>query len=138
MGSQFRRDRRRASADRADFLASLKGSTTHRAHKADHKTPMLCRQVERALSLWIGECGDDAVGQLTVVAALPAPNASHLVVQLGVPKQLDVTMQELLERIDRITPAARYAIGQSISRKRVPSVTLVPVALTSEGGDHAC
>lgn len=98
---------------------------------------MLCRQVERALRLALGEVGDDLVAQLEIDSAAPAPSASHLLVRVIVPPTVDAPVSEIVARLGRAAPRLRYAIAPSISRKRVPELSFVPVAShrSAEGGE---
>ncbi len=87
---------------------------------------MLCRQVQRALSLALGATGDDVLMLCSVDDVEPAPNASHLLVHVTVPR--DATTAEVLERIGRTSARLRYEVAQAISRKRVPALSWMPVA----------
>jgi ribosome-binding factor A len=132
MGSQNRRPARRdISAEREDFLSSLRSSSGSRdRNKTDHRAIMFCRQVQRSLAMALaGEVGDEMLQQLTVESVKPAPTCNHLLVSLGVPNGLHVPMSELLERIERITPIFRRAIAADCSRKRVPELSFIPVAI---------
>jgi ribosome-binding factor A len=91
----------------------------------------LCRQVERAVALALaGECHDEVLRELTVETVQPAGGTTQLVVQLRVP--------DVLERLDGRAARLRLAVASAISRKRVPTLTLICLpAAPVEGGGHA-
>ena len=128
MGNRRYSRGRRTSSDRTTFLSELMGPSASHRGKPDHKTAMLCRQVQRVLSLALdGDLGELSVGDVT-----PAPNAGHLLVELLVPPGVELSMAELMSRVDAASPRLRHAVAQSISRKRAPSLSFVPVA--AKGG----
>lgn len=115
---------RRSSSDRAAFLSELTGPSARQRGGPDHKTAMLCRQVQRILSLALdGDLVELSVGDVT-----PAPNAGHLLVELIVPPDVGGSIVELMSRVEAASPRLRHAVAQSISRKRAPSLSFVPVA----------
>jgi hypothetical protein len=89
---------------------------------------MLCRQVQRSLSLAIGELDEPALSGLSIGEVTPAPNAGHLLVELIVPADLDLPVPALLERMTIVGPRLRHLVAQSISRKRAPELSFIPVA----------
>ena len=94
---------------------------------------MLCRQVQRSLSLAIGgELDEPALSGVIIGEVRPAPNAGHLVVELILPADFELSMPELLARLDVVAPRLRHLVAQSISRKRAPELSFIPVA--SGGG----
>ena len=129
MGNRISRDRRRRASDRAVFLSELMGPSAGQRGKPDHKTAMLCRQVQRALSLAFAD--DSTLLDLTVGDITPAPSAGHLLVELIVSPAADEPLPTLLARVAAATPRLRHAVAQSITRKRAPELSFVPVA---EGG----
>lgn len=126
--------RRHRTPDRAAFLSELLGQTGGRREKPDHKTLMLCRQVQRTLSLALaGESHDDALAECSVGNVVPAPNAGHLLVELIVPATCHVPLADLLARAAAASPRLRHAIAQSITRKRAPELSFVPIAQAAGG-----
>ena len=116
------------------FLEELSGRSeqakTFRRQKSDHKTMQLCRQAERAISLALtGECDDDVLRALYVESVTPAPDASRLLVQVVVGRSAGegVTMQDVLQRLERVTGLLRAAVAQAVTRKRAPELTFVPL-----------
>ncbi len=74
-----RRSRRAATAsDSAELFFGSQGGG-----RRDHKTAQLCRQVFQALSMALGDCGDDVLRGLLVHDVDPAPNAGRLLVRVG-------------------------------------------------------
>lgn len=115
---------RRTPSDRTAFLSELMGPSARQRGGPDHKTAMLCRQVQRVLSLALdGDLADLSVGEVR-----PAPNAGHLLVELIVPPDVELPLAELMSRVDAAARRLRHVVAQSISRKRAPSLSFVPVA----------
>jgi ribosome-binding factor A len=120
------------------FLSNLTGRDVPGPDKPDHKTAMLCRQVERALRLALaGECDDGVLSELVIDSVMPAPNAGHLLVRVFVPATPDLSIVTVLERLARAKPKLRHLIGQSISRKRVPELSFAPLYMSKGGQDAA-
>jgi len=89
---RFTRRRRDKSAERSEFLNQL-FPTLSRPDKPDHKTAMLCKQVERLLSMSLGgEISDPVLARLSIDSVQSAPGAGHLLVRVIVPSDLDVSM----------------------------------------------
>lgn len=90
---------------------------------------MLCRQVQRALLLAFGGELDGAdLSDLGVGEVHPAPNAGHLVVEVIVAGGAVESPSALIAKLAALTPRLRHLVAQSISRKRVPELSFVPVA----------
>ena len=109
------------------FVRSLGGSrreprTENRKH--EHKARQLCRQVQRALNLSLGDCGDDVLRDLYVADVTPTLGSSHLVVHVNVPSGVDVP--DVLARLDRVSGLLRAEVARAITRKRAPELTFVP------------
>ncbi|MFT3788832.1 MAG: hypothetical protein QM770_22120 [Tepidisphaeraceae bacterium] len=114
--------------ERSAFLSNLFPGSPARAGKSNHKDLMLCRQVQRVLSLELSN--DDALLACSVELVEPAPDATHLLVRVAVPAGMDVA--DVLGALQRNTPAYRFAVAQAITRKRAPSLSFIPV-----GGSEA-
>lgn len=92
--------------------------------KGDHKVRQLCAQVADTLNLVLsGECGDEVLQSLQVVAVDPAPDATQLVVtvQAGVPGEVVAPLQALA-RLEAIGGKLRYEVAGAITRKRTPKL----------------
>jgi ribosome-binding factor A len=101
------------------------GQGGHRSNpQRDRKTLQLCRQVQRALSLAIGDASVDAVE--------PMGSAAQLLVRVGVPQA--VSPAEVVARLNARAPQLRAEIASAISRKRVPTLTFVAVPAGAEVG----
>ena len=99
------------------------GHGGHRSNpQQDRKTLQLCRQVQRALSLAIGDVSVDAVE--------PMGSAAQLLVRVGVPPT--VSPVDVVARLNGRAPQLRAEIASAISRKRVPTLTFVAVPAGSE------
>ena len=89
---------------------------------------MLCRQVQRTLMLALGELDGVDLTDLSIGEVHPAPNAGHLVVEVLVASSATEPASVLIARLSALTPRLRHLLAQSISRKRVPELSFVPVA----------
>ncbi len=154
---QNKRSRRDLADQRQHFLSAL-AAHEHRHNKTDHKTAMLCRQIQRALSLAFGgEIADPLLAQLIILDVQPLDGASHLLVEVALPNyashsdsdfhsdseakaevndpRLDPhtsVLAEVVRRLSHARPAIRSIIASSITRKRVPELSFIP---TLRGGD---
>jgi ribosome-binding factor A len=92
--------------------------------KGERKSRQLCAQVAETLSLVLnGECGDDVLQSLQVMAVDPAPDASQLVVTVraGFPGEaIDPT--EALMHLDGVMGKLRCEVAGAITRKRAPKL----------------
>ncbi|MGO8745719.1 MAG: hypothetical protein ACLQNE_06990 [Thermoguttaceae bacterium] len=70
-----------------------------------------------------GECGDDLLQSLQVVAVDPAPDASQLVVTVraGLPGE-GVDPAEVLSRLNTVMGKLRCEVATAITRKRAPKL----------------
>jgi ribosome-binding factor A len=95
-----------------------------RRRRQENKLGGLCRQVQRTIGLSLsGECHDQVLRDLHVWTVLPAPDASRLLVQVyfGASRP-EVSLVELLGRLDRVNPWLRGEVARSIVRKRAPEL----------------
>lgn len=91
--------------------------------KPEHHTQAFCKQVQRTLSTVLsGECSDMLLQDLQVLAVLPAPNAGNLMIVVS-PRTMQVTMMDVLERLERVTPLLRARIAQESTRKKTPQLS---------------
>lgn len=105
-----------------------------KGQKSLRKARQLCGQVAEALdAVFAGDCGDDVLRNLQVVAVAPAPDASRLLVTVRVQPPTDaVTPVQVLEHLARATGRLRYAVTSAITRRRAP-VLVYQVAVPTEG-----
>ncbi len=105
------------------------GRKTHR------KAWQLCGQVAEALGQALaGDCGDDVLRNLQVLAVEPGPDASRLVVTVRVDPPSELIRPELvLERLAGASGRLRCAIAAAITRRRTP--TLVYRLAVPAGGE---
>lgn len=95
-----------------------------RPRKEDRKVRQLCSQVAETLSLVLsGECADDLLQSLQVVAVDPAPDASQLLitVRAGLPGEV-VDPDEASARLAEIMGKLRCDVAAAITRKRAPKL----------------
>ena len=92
------------------------------AHQGGRKALQLCRQIERALSMALGDSQDDLLRELMVESVVPAPTSRRLLVTL-VASNLEASHADLLGRLHAATPWLRGEIATAICRKRVPELT---------------
>ncbi|MBM4012814.1 MAG: ribosome-binding factor A [Planctomycetes bacterium] len=92
--------------------------------KGQRKARQLCAQVAETLSLVLsGECADELLQSVQILAVDPAPDATQLVVtvQAGLPgEQADPA--EVLERLNRDLGRLRSHVAAAITRKRAPKL----------------
>ncbi len=94
------------------------------ARKPDRKTQQLCRQVAETLNQVLsGECDDDLLRELQVIAVAPAPDASQLLVMVG-PLLTDqlVLPNDALARLELASGQLRSSVAAAISRRRTPKL----------------
>ncbi len=102
-------------------------SREERKEKPDHKAMQVCRAAQRALSLALaGECDDDVLRSLYVESVLPAPDASRLLVCVVIPRGVNVSIEEVLARLERVHGLMRSAVARSVTRKRAPELSFLP------------
>ncbi len=91
---------------------------------AGRKARQLCSQVADTLNYVLaGECDDEVLQNLCVLAVNPAPNTSRLLVTVCscVPDpNLDVV--QVLERLSRATGKLRCEVAATIHRRRTPQL----------------
>ena len=95
-----------------------------RARKGNRKNRQLCSQVAETLGLVLsGECDDEVLQSLQVLAVDPAPDASQLVVTLcpGMPGET-INAADAMERLTQIMGKLRYEVAGAITRKRAPKL----------------
>ncbi len=88
----------------------------------DRKTLQLCRQVERLLSLVLGDSEDDVLRDLLIISVQPAPNAGRLLVTA---KPLFADRADPLEIATHLEAARgwlRCEIAASIHRRKAPDL----------------
>jgi ribosome-binding factor A len=86
--------------------------------KQNYKAAMLCRQVQRVLSL--------SLADVSVVEVTPGPDSSRLLVHVAIPRHLAV--DEALARLNERTPSLRAEVARAITRKRAPELVFVPAS----------
>ena len=95
-----------------------------RSSKGDRKVRQLCSQVAETLSLVLsGECSDEVLQNLEVVAVDPAPNASQLLVTVRSADAAEATdPAEVSARLASIAGRLRCEVASAITRKRAPKL----------------
>jgi ribosome-binding factor A len=86
--------------------------------KHDYKAAMLCRQVQRVLSL--------SLADVSVVDVTPGPDSSRLLVHVAIPRHIAV--DEALARLNERMPSLRAEVARAITRKRAPELVFVPAS----------
>jgi ribosome-binding factor A len=94
--------------------------------RRDHKTAQLCRQVFRAVSLALSECGDERLRELIVHDVAPAPDASRLLVRVGwsaaAASSSQVGVMKVLASLNDAGGFLRREVAAAITRKRAPEL----------------
>lgn len=88
------------------------------------KGRQLCSQVAETLDLVLsGECADDLLQSLQIVAVDPAPDASQLLVTVraGMPGET-IDPDDAMERLTQIMGKLRCEVAAAITRKRAPKL----------------
>jgi ribosome-binding factor A len=93
--------------------------------KKHHKLDRLCRQVAETLDqVLAGEFADDALRCLRVVSAMPAPDASRLLVTLHADcEPEDFDRRRLEQRLAACKGRLRCEVTAAITRRKAPSLT---------------
>ena len=95
-----------------------------RPRKGDRKVRQLCSQVADTLSQVLsGECGDDVLQSLQVVAVDPAPDATQLLITVrgGLPGEA-IDPAEISARLANRMGKLRSEVAAAITRKRAPKL----------------
>jgi ribosome-binding factor A len=105
--------------------------------KPDRKAQQLCRQVAETIDqVLAGELGDAALNGLRVASAIPAPDASRLlvtVVVIGHDAPFDRAVIE--QKLAAVTGLLRSAVAAAITRRKAPNLSFVIIG--PNDGDHA-
>jgi ribosome-binding factor A len=112
-----------------DFAEALGGGGSARMSKSQgqRKAQQFCRQVQRALNLALADrYEDDGLNELFVDDVTPAPDCGHLLVHVVVPANRSVT--DALSSLRRDASRLRSEVAMTISRKRAPELSFVPMA----------
>lgn len=88
--------------------------------RASRKAQQLCAQAARTLHILLGECGDDALRELTLLTVEPAPHAGRLLVTVGPVAAEQV--QAVLERLHRVAGRFRSEVAAAVNRRRAPEL----------------
>jgi ribosome-binding factor A len=98
------------------------------------KTAQLCAQAERALTWEIDRAiGDEDRAAPCLTEVRPHPDASHLLLVLSAAPGAD--LPDLERRLSGASGRLRAALGRSISRKRVPSLSFWVLPARGDGDD---
>jgi ribosome-binding factor A len=115
--------------DDPDFAEALSGGESQRLsseRQAQRKARQFCRQVQRALNLALeGRSGDEHINGLFVEEVSPAPDCGRLLVHVVVPVGRPVS--DSIAALQRETPRLRSEVATTITRKRAPELSYVPV-----------
>lgn len=104
----------------------------------DRKTMQLCKHVARELNQVIsGECDDDVLRDLMIVDVQPLDGAAQLLV---VVQPYDLTTPPdrplILKKLAAVKSKLRFAIGETISRRKVPDFVFRVSGITPEMAEH--
>ena len=94
---------------------------SRRNQKENRKTQQLCQQVARTLNLCINDCDDLLVESMFVIAVIPAPDSSCLMVHVLCDVD-DFDHNDAMVAIQNQTTRLQFEIARSIHRKRVPNL----------------
>ncbi len=104
----------------------------------DRRTMQLCKHVERELNQVLsGECDDDVLRDLLVVDVQPLDGAAMMLV---VVQPYDLTRPPdrhlILKKLYAVKGKLRFAIGETISRRKVPDFVFRISGVTPEMAEH--
>ena len=128
MNRKRRKIRSKTEFHEYEVQESTRASSAGKRHKKfDRKTLQLCRQVLETLELVLtGETSDELLQSAFVQSVTPAPNASQLLVLVGVREPMDFVSKALLQsRLEARAPWLRSQIASSICRKKVPRLQIL-------------
>ena len=132
MSKHMRRHRGASPHVDPEFAQALDGDESRSSSGGrhdDHKALHLCRQVQRALTLALGErCVDPALDALYVVDVTPLSGCGHLLVHVAASGDLANVLTSL--RLEG--PRLRSAVARAINRKRAPELSFV--LASADGG----
>jgi ribosome-binding factor A len=96
----------------------------HDARPVHRKTLQLCSQVADTLSQVLsGECGDQVLQGLQLVAVRPAPNAAQLLVLVtSSPTEPALDPAAVLKQLSAASGRLRMEVAGAIVRKRAPKL----------------
>ena len=95
-----------------------------RPRKGQRKARQLCAQVAETLGFVLsGECADELLQSIQILAVDPAPDASQLVVTVraDLPGQ-QANPADVLEHLNQVMGRLRSEIAAAITRKRAPKL----------------
>jgi ribosome-binding factor A len=125
--------------DAKEFFSQRVSSTQEQKRAFPRKTLQLCSQVADTLNLVLsGDCADECLQCLQVVAVTPAPNASQLLVVVcpssagAAPDPVTV-----FERLAGANGRLRSEVAAAIVRRRVPRLIFQYVGCDPGGATEA-
>jgi len=95
-----------------------------RPRKDDRKARQLCRQVAETLAQVLsGECSDEVLQSLQIIAVEPAPDASQLLVTVSAGLPGDALDSQIVEaHLAAARAKLRSEVAAAITRKRAPTL----------------
>lgn len=107
-------------------------------HPVHRKTLQLCSQVADTLNLVLsGECSDEFLQSLQVVAVRPAPNAAQLLVLVtSSPSDPALDPAKVLEHLAAANGRLRAEVAAAIVRRRAPKLVFQYVVRNAIGEER--
>ena len=95
-----------------------------RPRQDDRKARQLCRQVFETLSLVLsGDCGDDVLQSLQILAVEPAPDATQLMVTVQASLLEEAIPPGIIQTsLAQVMGKLRCEVAAAITRKRAPTL----------------
>ncbi len=119
-----------------DGIDPRESARGHSHKKTNRHARQLCRQVAETLGGVLASDNDDVLRNLQVVAVVPAPDASRLLVTVGAPPGFgNVNPADVLARLGRASGKLRCEVAAAITRKKAP-VLVYRVLVSGEAGEE--
>jgi ribosome-binding factor A len=103
-------------------------------HVKNRKALQLCGQVAQALTLALGECGDEVLRDLAVESVVPAPTSARLLVTVYLATLGDrLGAAEAQEHLQRAAGLLRSEVAAATHRRKTPELTFRVVNPPTQG-----
>src|SRR5262245_9653733 len=102
--------------DPSDWTRSDRGPVKNR------KALQLCRQVEQTLYLALAGCADPCLNDLRVLAVVPFPDSTRLLVTVQSATGSEAGAMAVLAHLRQASAMLRYEVAAAIHRRKTPDL----------------